>query len=113
MVLLFNVWTNDFVLSQKFEDEIRRYGDAKIISKPELFGAEYSILLAFGGSDTRNVIALIENLKNRAKELIDEREKATYNISVLRFNAFKITECYGDFNQDTKEWLMSYINNNC
>lgn len=110
MVLLFNVYSNDSVLCDIFEKELYRYGDTKMVSKDLLFETSFSMLLAFGGN---NVVKLIDDLHEKVKECSIEREKETAKISYLKFNAFKISECYGDFNDEELEWLSGYLNNNC
>lgn len=110
MVLLFDIYTNDRVLSRQFQHELCKYGDTKLVSEPEIFGTNYYVLLAFGGTDVNK---LIESLKNASEELSLYREIETERISMLRFSAFRVTECFGEYKNDVREWLESYLNNIC
>ena len=110
MVLLFDIFTNDKVLFMQFSEELARYGDTKLVSEPQIFGTNYFVLLAFGGCDSK---LLIDNLKDIADKLSSEREKETGKVSMMRFCAFRITECIGSLQEDVKDWLENYLNNNC
>jgi hypothetical protein len=91
MVILFEIFDLSYMNTASFIDEASRYGD---ICELHTIGpnrpAEF--FLAFGGTDIEKVINDIKDA-----------------VPIDRVECFKVTEYYGNCDEETLKWLESYI----
>ena len=91
MVILFEIFDLSYMNTESFIDEAARYGDICVLH-PSSSNRPAAFFLAFGGTDIEKVIN-------------DIKEAAP----VDKVECFKVTEYYGDCDEETHKWLESYI----
>jgi hypothetical protein len=77
--------------TESFIDEAARYGDICVLH-PSNSNRPAAFFLAFGGTDIEKVIHDIKE-----------------TVPIDKVECFKVTEYYGDCDEETHKWLESYI----
>ena len=95
MVILFNVYGLTRETIKNLINEAKKYGD--VCEHKYDCDTQATFFLAFGG--TYNMYQVIDDIRKE--------------INVDKIEAYRITECYGEYDDKTKDWLLSYLNKNC